>query len=307
MTQLKAEPPAPVRSMAELFAIALALEEEAAGRYRELAGKMREHGATSTAAVFDHLAQEESGHREEIIRWSEQQSGKSPNLADIHWHIPQTFDDEGIADMPGSRIVTPYRALSMAVRNEERAFAFWSYIASRAEDVAVRKAAETMAREELEHVSLLRRERRHAYHAAGGGQTRLGQRTTPAEALAEAAELELGLAGQLEDLPHQSPDVQTRLHELAKQSRRMAGVVPRPAASRSAGATRHEPSDIEEILATAEYLTERYLEAADHARDEATMTEAQALAELAITRLASLRAISERGRNIGEGQQAVGQ
>ena len=54
-------------------------------------------------------------------------------------------------------MTTPYRALAMAVRNEERAFAFWSYVAAYSEDSEIKKAAEAMAREELGHVSTLRK------------------------------------------------------------------------------------------------------------------------------------------------------
>jgi rubrerythrin len=81
----------------------------------------------------------------------------------VRWELPQTFDDEGTGTAsPG--LVTPYRALSMAVRNEERAFTFWGYIAAHAESHEIGQAAESMAREELGHVALLRRERRRAYH-----------------------------------------------------------------------------------------------------------------------------------------------
>lgn len=293
MPQMKAEPPAPVRSLAELFAIAYALEQEAAERYRALADKMREHGSPSTAAVFDRLAQQECGHGDEITRLSRQQSGKAPNAADIHWHIPETFDDEGIGDVPGQRVVTPHRALSMAVRNEERAFAFWSYIVARTEDETVRKAAEAMAREELEHVSLLRRERRRAYHSAGGKE-RPARRPTPVDILAEAAKLESQLASQLEDIrAHYSSEAQARLRELAQLSRQMAGSS-RPQTVQPTGMHQHSSSNIEDILPTAEYLIECYLEAADSSTDEMALNRAQELAKAAITRLASLRAIAER-------------
>ena len=39
------------------------------------------------------------------------------------------FDDEELAD---TRLVTSYRALSVAVHNEERAFSFWTYVTAHA-------------------------------------------------------------------------------------------------------------------------------------------------------------------------------
>jgi hypothetical protein len=55
-------------------------------------------------------------------------------------------------------------ALAIAARNEERAFAFWSYVAAFAEKSDIKKAAEAMAGEELRHVAMLRKERRRTYH-----------------------------------------------------------------------------------------------------------------------------------------------
>ena len=83
----------------------------------------------------------------------------------MRWEAPETFDNETAAEIKTSRLMTPYRALSMAVRNEERAFAFWSYVAGFAKDPEIKKAAEAMAREELGHVATLRKERRRAYHS----------------------------------------------------------------------------------------------------------------------------------------------
>lgn len=291
MSLLKAEPPEGVRSLAELFAVAHALEEQAAAHYRELAARMREQGAPSTAAVFEHLAEVEKGHRDKVLSWARQRSDRPPDVADVRWHIPQTFDEDDVGDIAGSRLVTPYRALAMAVRNEERTFALWTYIAARAQETAIRDAAEALAREELEHVSLLRRERRRAYHAAGRGQERAARRDTPADALAEAADLERRLGDQLDHLRARwLTEASARLGELAEQSRQMASAG--RGLMRLAPASQDVPGDLQEILATAEFLIERYLEAAEHASDPATMNRAQSLAGQAIARLASLRAIA---------------
>ena len=95
--------------------------------------------------------------------------------------------------------MTPYRALSMAVRNEERAFAFWSYVAGFAEDPEIKKSAESMAREELGHVATLRKERRRAYHSEHGA-TRAGQGGNVADGQVDAGGLERRLVAHLADL-----------------------------------------------------------------------------------------------------------
>lgn len=293
MTLLNKVPPEAVHSLAELFAIAYALEEEASTRYRELAARMREHDALDTAAIFEHLAEEERSHRDQVTGWSVQRTGMAPKAADVRWDIPDTFDDEAAGELAGSWLATPYRALSMAVRNEERTFAFWTYVAAQADDAAIRQAAETMAREELEHVSLLRRERRHAYHAhrASVGQA-VPRAASGRDILFATVALERRFAEHLDRLStKQGIGDRERLREIAAESREMAAEIDSlapPPVTRAISGTLAEPPG---LMATAERLVERYLEAAEHAKNEGTLGEAQSLARKSITRLAWLRTL----------------
>ena len=160
---LKTEPPAPVASLPELFAIAHALEQEAANRYATLAAEMEALELPRVAAVFRHLVDEERGHAEHVEHWALGATGAGPDHHRMRWQPPETFDEEEARTIASSRLASAYRALSMAVRNEERAFALWTYIAAQARAPEVRAAAERMAGEELRHAALLRRERRRAY------------------------------------------------------------------------------------------------------------------------------------------------
>ena len=133
-----------------------------------------------------------------VVRWSQSRRGKAPDPALVRWEAPETFDHDTTAEIKTSRLMTPYRALSMAVRNEERAFAFWSYVAGFAKDPEIKKAAEAMAREELGHVATLRKERRRAYHSEhdrmrAGQQGNVAPRSMPRV-------LERRLAAHLADL-----------------------------------------------------------------------------------------------------------
>ena len=119
-----------VRSLAQLFAIAHAMEHEAATRYAELATQVRAAGMPDLADLFERLAEEERAHAAKVARWSQQRSGKPPDAADIAWEPPGTIDEEALGELATSRLATAYRVLSIAVRNEERAFAFWSYVAA---------------------------------------------------------------------------------------------------------------------------------------------------------------------------------
>ena len=175
MSLLKAEPPAPVASLPELFAIAHALEQEAASRYATLAAEMEALELPRVAAVFRHLVDEERGHAEHVEDWALGRDRRRPRpSADALAAARDLRRGGGARRSPRPGLASAYRALSMAVRNEERAFALWTYIAAQAEAPEVREAAERMAGEELRHAALLRRERRRAYRedrgtAAGSG------------------------------------------------------------------------------------------------------------------------------------------
>jgi rubrerythrin len=154
------EPAGTLESLDELFALANAMEEEAANRYSALAEDMRRQKKKDLAEVFAQLADAEREHVDSVTRWSQSRRGKAPDPALARWEAPETFDAETAHEIGSSKLTTPYRALAMAVRNEERAFAFWSYVAAYSGDSEIKHAAETMAREELGHVSTLRKERR---------------------------------------------------------------------------------------------------------------------------------------------------
>lgn len=246
MPLLRSEPPAPVRSLGELFALAEALEVEAASRYADLAGQMRAAGLASVADVFQHLAAEERGHAAQVIEWSRAELGVAPDVALIRWQPPETFDEEEARTIASSRLASAYRALSMAVRNEERAFLFWTYVAAQTDQDRLREAAEQMAREELDHIARLRRERRQAFHlaraAAGDGQdwtlaalenrlaalldetahdARAGERARMLSQLAAAARLRAEALthaplGETRLLRHVRPEVSARLRSAAE-------------------------------------------------------------------------------------------
>ena len=161
---LRSEPAGALQSLDELFAVAHAMEQEAANRYDGLAEDMRRQSKHDLAEVFNQLAAAEREHVDSVTRWSRSRRGKDPDPALVRWEAPETFDAEAATEVKASRSMTPYRAFAMAVRNEERAFAFWSYLAAYSDDPEIKRASEAMAKEELGHVATLRKERRRAYH-----------------------------------------------------------------------------------------------------------------------------------------------
>lgn len=282
MALLRTEPSGPVRTLRELFALAYELEQAAAQRYDEFAERMRMQGNAPLAELFAHLAAEERGHVESVVHWAERQEGAPPDPAQAPWRPPETMDAEG-TDAVEPRLLTPYRALSVAVRNEERAFVFWSYVAAHGETAEVRRAAEGMASAELEHVALLRRQRRRAYHAAREAD----------QPIPETAALERQLADALDRVAARTVgETAGRLMEFATEARAVAEELEaaEPQASpASQSAESPDASASGDPAVLAELLVDRYLEAADGAQDEARVVRAQWLAGSAIARLIWLR------------------
>lgn len=281
---LMSEPAGTLESLDELFGLAKAMEEEAANRYTELAEDMQRQNKGDLAEVFAQLAAAEREHVDSVTRWSQSRRGKAPDPALVRWEAPETFDAETAREIGTSRLTTPYRALAMAVRNEERAFAFWSYLAAYSADSEIQHAAEAMAREELGHVSTLRKERRRAYHKEHEETEREGLDTGAMQIDARA--LELRLAAQLAELERGlGGAAATRTRELLEETKKMSakaegiGKFPASLARRDAGT-------ISEALADA------YLESAESSDDQTQVALRQGLAERAISRLAWLRSLT---------------
>lgn len=284
MPTLKAEPAGRIRSMAEFFALARAMELDAATRYAEIARQLREQDEAELADVFDRLSETERGHIREVDQWAEHQGAEVG--AQLPWPIPDTFDapPEEVAQ---SRLMTPYRALASAVRHEQRSFAFWTYVAAHAEQEDIKDAAERMALEELEHVSLLRRERRKAFHAGRQEKRPVGDGPVTPAALADT---ERRLADLIASHPECASGGQALAASLAHAARAAAAKLD------ALSAVRPEPfmaqtlpeGRSDDIASISEYLAEAYLRLAEVSRQQGVLEVAQQLGAVAINRLALL-------------------
>ncbi|MCA0008709.1 MULTISPECIES: ferritin family protein [unclassified Mesorhizobium] len=284
MSRLGAEPAAPVRSMAELLAIAFAMEKESAQRYSELAQRMRDKGQARLAEVFERLVKEETGHIENVTRWSRQSSGNDPDLRQLRWTPKGVFDDENTA-VVSPELVDPYHSFAMAVRNEERAFAFWSYVASNAPSTEIRSAAEQMAREELEHARVLRVERRLAFSSrreADATFASAGDLATMEEQVAIRLKAFAALRGEHDE---------TVLSGLAAEARKLAQQLTASPFGTNTSISDRSPESLD---ALCELLAESYLNAGETLPLQADRDRAQMLATTAIKRLATLRYLDEQ-------------
>ena len=158
-----------VKTTNDLMSIALQAEREAIRRYLHLADSMRKGNNESAALLFERMVIEEQEHERLLLEWMAQENiSENIDIAPIVWKDPNistAYNDEAHDPYYSS----PYRALAFAVHNEEIAFSFYTHVAADSENEAVRKYAEILAREELGHASLLRAERRLAYHKERDG------------------------------------------------------------------------------------------------------------------------------------------
>ncbi len=300
---MKTALPGVVSSAEQLIAIAHAMEREAARRYRELAVRMRIQSEDVLATLFIFLAEIEDKHAMEVEARAEGITGHPPDLTSMPWDVPENFDEEEAR----SAGLSPYRALAIAVRNEERAFVFYTYVAASAATPMLARLAEQFAVDELGHAGLLRRERRKAW-----------RRQTPAlppptdtrpesvdELLALAIPMERAAAAAHRALAlrlatRQEPEVAALFDHAADEEGDLSGAlaVRLPSVNASPPQSMRAGS-VRDGLRILEDAFERYTDIAEKAIDEATLLEAQALAQHALRRLAYVHGTLARRASSG--------
>jgi hypothetical protein len=285
---LTAVPPAPVRSLGELYAIAFDLAEKAAQRYGALAERIDEN-FWPVRGVFEVLAKRERDRCDSLSAACVAACGKRPDASDLRSTPIDLVPTAEIADIGDSSLSTPYTAWALAARHRQRAFVFWTYVIALAEDPLVRRAAEDLAREALSDGNLLRHERRLAWRA----ERKIGtEDVTTDDGMDES-----GSAALLESLLFK--DMMAWSQGLdAAQREQLFALGPAPLPPPSLTLTGRDGTDagyaeIEQVkrraLRRAEQLSNIYLDEADRAADQSSMELAQKLAAQSIMRLASLR------------------
>ena len=288
-----------IASVEELMALAEAQERRAATRYDHLATRMDRFGSPETATLFRQLAGMEREHAKALSDWAGP-SAPQGSLPDDLGEGTATDSDE----IPAS--LTPYRALAIAVRNEERAFSLLTYVAANAENTDVRTRAEALALEELQHVALLRAQRRKAFHAerhdgsnrehdiAAAMRSIADLRAIAGKLLSGALKIHRGIAPELRNAGDQDASkLLFRLITDEEAEARRLGVG-------DAGGWEGETA-VEEGAATPSLLFARamrpvedmvdiFLAAAERSRNEEVVSEAQRLGGVAITWLTKLHA-----------------
>jgi len=142
------------QTLEALMAQALVMEREAVARYTELAEMMETHNNLEVAALFRKMAEYEGHHVAQIqadMGWADDSIAARQAGA---WAGPESPESVPVDEM--HYLMHPWHALQLALAAEQRAVAFFEDLASRATTDTVRRAAEEMRDEEIEHVELVR-------------------------------------------------------------------------------------------------------------------------------------------------------
>jgi rubrerythrin len=138
-------------ALPEFLAHTVALEQEAADRYLELADMMEAHRNDAVSDVFRSMTRFSQMHCDAIkVRTG---GIELPQLKswEYRWRSPPEVGGEEGFDY----LIEPYNALKYARENELRAMQYYRSVAEESADAEVRRLAAEFAHEETEHVAAL--------------------------------------------------------------------------------------------------------------------------------------------------------
>jgi rubrerythrin len=147
----QAQPIRPIQTAEPLLAHAIAIEREAAVRYRELGERMGDLGNDSVAELFLRLARLEAEHEHELERRAEGLALPCIEPAEYAWFdkgAPETAAHDLVLNL-----LTPPGALKIALDAEVRAAAFFEAARKQTSDRALAEFAAEMAAEEGVHIA----------------------------------------------------------------------------------------------------------------------------------------------------------
>ena len=146
--------PRPIQSVEEFHAHALAIEREAAERYREFEEWFRDRSEEVLAGLCASIARAEEEHRDALVESSRGLTLPALAAGDYLWL--EAGSPEAAAREVFYRVAEPRHLLEIALDGERKARDYFRWVARTAPDPKVRAAAEEMAREEEQHVLWVR-------------------------------------------------------------------------------------------------------------------------------------------------------
>jgi len=138
-------------TLPEFLAYAIAMEDEAANRYLELADMMETYEKDEVSSLFRDMNHYSILHRDSIKERVGSIELPTIRSWEYRWALPSEVGDEEGFD----RNMDPYLALEYARDNERRAMEFYQSVAEGAEDPELKTLAAEFAAEEQEHTDAL--------------------------------------------------------------------------------------------------------------------------------------------------------
>lgn len=138
-------------SLTEFLALAIAMEEEAAERYLELADMMEAHDNQKVSKLFRDMNRYSCLHRDSI-----KERAGSLELPKIKsWQYRWTTPSEVGGEEGFDYTMSAFDALEYARENEVRAMEFYQSVADGTQDEEIKRMASEFALEEKEHTEML--------------------------------------------------------------------------------------------------------------------------------------------------------
>lgn len=138
-------------SLRDFYAHALAIEQEAAHRYQELAQQMILHHNPAVAETFERLARLEADHAARIAKAAPDVDISTIPAWEYRWEGMEA--PESIDFAQAHYLMTPYHALELALQNERRALEFFQAVARSTPNHEIARLAGEFARDEESHVA----------------------------------------------------------------------------------------------------------------------------------------------------------
>ncbi len=155
MTPEEAQNHAPkLDDVGEFLAHSLALENEAAERYDELADSMEVHNNHDVVALFRKLAEFSRMHAQEVKEIAAKYEVPHLKPWEFQWVDPEGPESGAIENSHYK--MTNWHVLQLALHNEERGQKFYAGCAVLSDNADVKKLAQEFAEEESEHVDTLK-------------------------------------------------------------------------------------------------------------------------------------------------------
>lgn len=144
----------PIRSVAEFYSHALAIEHEAAERYAEFRDYFADRGEEVLAGLCGNLSRLEAEHFRELVEASDGLEPPPIPAGEFRWL--EAGPPEAAAREVFYRIASPRQLLEVALEGEHAALAFFQWTERTTPEEAVRTLARRMAEEEQRHVEWVR-------------------------------------------------------------------------------------------------------------------------------------------------------